>query len=404
MKTHKLLFFILIVVIIFCIYYLYKNITYENFNIIEENSNTYNSLNESQLVKTTHFNTPNFRDFHKISTVDISVKYILVIDMPNYGGGTTFFMNTVVSMFKNKVSFLIARNFNNRIHFYINDESKLDQIMEDYEGIEFLNTIQDNISKIFVNHTAGHSDKFLKHLFTLNKNVTTITHDYSVLFEKTQPLYPEIKNSKLNRSVIDIRNYDQIITQNTANLEIFKKYIGDQSVYVSPLPDYHKTHIKITSQNKKTVIGVIGNISDIKGAKYVKELIEWSLQNADKYTVVVFGSINMDYKLKFSYNTINELNSLLTKYKPNVLIEASLWPETYSYTLSLSMITSLPIMFLSKSFPSVIENRLSKYSNAYKYDNVRQMCLDFDSKKQDFFYTIEPKIYFNSFWGEYFLS
>ena len=68
-------------------------------------------------------------------------------------------------------------------------------------------------------------------------------------------------------------------------------------------------------------------------------------------------------------NNINELNRLLEKYKPNLLLELSIWPETYSYTLTLMMLTQLPILSLKKNMSCVVENRLSKYDKYYIFEN-----------------------------------
>ena len=395
-----LIFCLSILLLLFTLFYISIQ-HYENFEVINNTDNlSLNSLTNENLQLTTLFNNPNFKNFNTVTELDKNIKYILVIDMPNYGGGTTFFINSIISIFKNRVSFLIARNFNNTTHFYINDDVKLDKIMNENESILFIKNNKSLISKIFVNHTAEHFIPFLDSLFTLDKNITTITHDYYLLFNKTQPLYNEIQNSNIQRYAIDIRKYNKIITQNIVNLEIYNKYLAEQYVIVSPLPDYKKKLFKITSNNQKTVIGIIGNISEIKGSKYIGELLNLGLD--EKYEVVIFGSINIDFIKQYPYKNINELNSLLSKFKPNILIETSIWPETYSYTLTLSMITELPILFIKKKFPSVIENRLSNYNKAFGYDNIKHMYSDFEFKKQNYLYTIEPNIYFNSFWEEFF--
>jgi len=404
MKTYIIVIFgFSILLILFTLFYNSKNYD-EPFDVINHNTNNelLNMLTNENLQLTTVFNIPNFKNFKYVTELDKNIEYILIIDMPNYGGGTTFFINSIISMFKKRVTFLIARNFNNATHFYINDDVNIDKPMNETESITFINNNKQQISKIFVNHTANHFIPFLDTLFTLDKKVTTITHDYSLIFNKTQLFYNEIQSANIQRYAIDIKRYNEIITQNIVNLEIYKKYLGDQSVIVCPLPDYKNRLIQITSNNKKIVIGIIGNISEIKGAKLVGELLNWCLDNSEKYVVIIFGSINVDYKNQYPYKDINELNSLLSKFKPNILVETSIWPETYSYTLSLSMITELPIMFIKKKFPSVIENRLSKCKNAFSYDNIKDMYSDFELKKQNHFYTIEPNIYFNSFWEHYF--
>jgi hypothetical protein len=84
------------------------------------------------------------------------------------------------------------------------------------------------------------------------------------------------------------------------------------------------------------------------------------------------------------------------------LIELSLWPETYSYTLTLSMITQLPIIYLKKPANFTVEDRLSHYNKAFPFTDLNQFDELIHIHKQNCFYTIKPTIYFNDFWDEYF--
>jgi hypothetical protein len=120
----------------------------------------------------------------------------------------------------------------------------------------------------------------------------------------------------------------------------------------------------------------------------------------------VFGKIDSHDFLtnQQEYSTINELNNLLIKIKPNLLLETSIWPETYSYTLTLSMITQLPILSLIKSYEGVIKERLSSYDKSYYFSNADNIFPMIKNIKQDYFYTIDPTIYFNSYWDDYFIT
>ena len=104
----------------------------------------------------------------------------------------------------------------------------------------------------------------------------------------------------------------------------------------------------------------------------------------------------------YPYKNINELNTLLCIHQPNVLIETSICIETYSYTLSLAMITQLPIVYLYKNGETTVEQRLQDYKHAYPFRTIRE-CNDLiHEKKQDHFYTIDPTIHYTSFWDQYF--
>ncbi len=94
----------------------------------------------------------------------------------------------------------------------------------------------------------------------------------------------------------------------------------------------------------------------------------------------------------------------MIKFKPNILIELSISPETYSYTLSLKMITKLPIIYFKKTGNFTIEDRLSNYDKAYPFKTLEEFNKLIHIHTQNYFYTIKPEIYYNHFWDEFFLG
>ena len=262
---------------------------------------------------------------------------------------------------------LIVRNINNNFVVNVNEEYLLNQTFTDLESLVFLDTIKNKIIKIFVNHTLCHTQTFIQTLFTLNKEVTTITHDYSLLFNKYNPYYVEIPT--LERNPIDINLYDQIITQNAANLTIYNKYLTDLTkIIICPLPDYKNSKTKNDTNNNKIIIGIIGAIGEIKGKINIENLINY-YKNNSLVQIIIFGILD-NYDYAYKYNNINELNYLLIKHKPNILLETSLSPETYSYTLTIKKLTQLPIFYLNKTFDSVIVNRLTDYDKKYMFNTI----------------------------------
>ena len=162
--------------------------------------------------------------------------------------------------------------------------------------------------------------------------------------------------------LILINNFNNIITQNVGNLNIFKKYINkEKHIIVTELPDYKKNIKKHdTSSNCQIVIGILGYIKKIKGEDFIIELNDYIKLNNLNMKIIVFGYINNNNIENIYYNSIDHLNELLIKYKPNVIIETSIWQETYSYTLTLSMITKLPILSYFKKYKYVINIKSNK--------------------------------------------
>ena len=359
-------------------------------------------IDDNCLVRTRKFNTPAKIQCPQIDNLDEYTNFILIIDFTNGGGGTTHFLNCIVSKFKTNNTFLIARNFDDLVYFYINDTLCLENKFNIADSINFLDIIKSKIIKIFVNHTLGHNISFLNKLFELGKHITSITHDYSLIIKKPQPYYSDI--SKLERAIIDINNYDMIITQNIVNANIFNNYINSNKIVICKLPDYYKPDKLIRTNNSQIVVAFIGSIINIKGSEIVNKIYDY-YKNNRFIKFIIFGLMDIKTNIpNIKYNNIEEFNNLLLTYKPNILIETSIWPETYSYTLTLSMLTDLPILYFKKTFPSVIENRLSTYKKAYPFMFITNMDGLLLNISQNYFYTINTSIKFDPFWEQYFSS
>jgi len=328
-------------------------------------------------------------------------KYTLIIDFPNLGGGTKFFIDTIISKYKKNQTFIIARNFNDMIQFNINNEYIFGNF-EEHFAIDFINKSKKNIKKVFINHILKHSSSFIDFIMDLNIEITTITHDYTFINENPQPYFNEITYDKCK---IDFKKVGKLIVQNEENIHVFKHFLSDkQNIIISPLPDFKKSLDIYYTNNDKIVIGIIGYIGLVKGQELLQNIIEHIKENNLNIKVIIFGCTNFDYEHKYPYKNIDELNNLLKIFKPNILFETSIWPETYSYTLTLSMLTQLPVLSFKKQFKNVIENRLKKYDKKFFYENMDDFFLLVNNLKQNYFYTIDPIIYFNSFWDEYFDS
>ena len=145
---------------------------------------------------------------------------------------------------------------------------------------------------------------------------------------------------------------------------VFDKFLKRKNIIIAaPLPDFNKSLNVISTNNSKIIIAVIGELSTIKGKEKVEKIKKYIQLKKLNMKVIVIGYTisdvnNLEY---YRYSTINEFNDLITRYKPNIILETSIWPETYSYTLSLSMLTDLPILSLKKKFNGVISNRLLNY-------------------------------------------
>jgi hypothetical protein len=326
--------------------------------------------------------------------------FILIVDFPNFGGGVQFFLQTILQRYKYDNTFVIIRNINNMITCAVNDSYELFRKPEQ-AAILWLKSNRSNITKIFVNHFAGHKPQLIDTIFQLSIPITTITHDYyMIMSHATHHLLCKDILQLYQHSPSHLHQYHSIVIQHPANLYMLDHYIKPhQTIISTPLPDYTKSEKRVTTSNEKIIVGIIGNITEIKGSKIMEKLAAYYKNNPTVH-LIAFGSCPSIKS--YPYKNINELNTLLCIYQPNVLIEASICVETYSYTLSLAMITQLPIVYLYKNGETTVEQRLQDYTNAYPFRTIRE-CNDLiHQKKQDHFYTIDSTIHYTPFWDQYF--
>jgi hypothetical protein len=368
------------------------------------NSNTHNFIDSGDIMFEKEFNNPMFYGLKVVEEFGILNNPMLIIDFPNYGGGCEHFINCIIIKYKSARDFIIARSFNNSVHFYLNDESKIEKTYNCDDAIEFIKNV--DVNTIFVNSIIGHSENFVNTLFTLDIPIDTITHDYSLLYKFPQGYYHEMIK-QLPNCYFPLHKCRTIITQNEKNITLYGTTINENKFVVAELPDYVNLSQKINTNNTQLVIGIMGNISNLKGYYLIEKLVEYAKTTND-IRIVLFGNIpyfDNTFLEKYPYKSIDELNKLLSVHKPNLWLETSLWPETYSYTLTLMMITGLPIFYQKKPYPSVVMDRLSKYDKSYSFDNINWLINNISaltSKKQKWFHTIDTKIYFNEYWDSYF--
>ena len=385
------------------------NIIDNNKKYIHYSSKTYKNIHESEIRLTKPFfkieNNLLLRNENFLLNID---KFILIIDFPNGGGGTTFFINTITSIYKKYQTFLITRNINGFIHVFINDEIEIERKYTYNEFIDFLNLKLVCFDKIFINHILDHHTEYLDYLMRIDKQIYYITHDYGSISSTVQPFYYQLDNllKKYNESKTSLKSPNSIthlLTQHPLNVEIFGN-IYKEEIKVIKIPDYKYSLEKHETKNKGIVIGIIGNIIDIKGKNVLEQIQTYYLNNKN-VSLVVFGHAKSDIcKNKHCYNNINDLNNLLIKFSPNILLELSLWPETWCYTVTLSMLTRLPILYLNKNFPSVVTERLKKYKNAFYFNNLKELDLLIKKYKQNYFFTIDPIIAYEKYWDLIFID
>ena len=368
-----------------------KNIFYKKKKNKKNDSKIYTELYNNLFYNgNPKFNvtlSDNFRKLLDIRDINFNnKKNIIVADMIYCFGGAYIYLQYLIYTYSQNYNFFIVRETSDLdIFITVNDHYLISDGFNLPKAQEFL--CQIDFEFIFINSLATQSINYIKLFESLPKKKIGITHDFSILYNETQP----VSLSKINK-IRDTDFYDLIITQNKMNKKNMN--LTSDNLVISKMPDYYESHNKIDTKNNTINIAVIGSIPPIKGIYVYDELISNLKKKKiyNKYKFRIFGTVWPILKeYSFPFKDINDLNMKLIEYKPNIIIEASNWPETWSYTLTLSMTTKMPILYLKKNFNSVVADRLSKY-NAHEFTDINN-CIDLINKhSQNYFYTIKTDI------------
>ncbi len=156
---------------------------------------------------------------------------------------------------------------------------------------------------------------------------------------------------KLHHSVLCAA--DQLQVPNKDVAERLSRYYPDLQLNVTPHEEIAPHEIKLRtphlSHNEKLTIVIIGAIGKIKGFDVIRACAKDAKQRNLHLNFVLMGHtirnrllLNEGIKITGKYHDDNALE-LLEKINPHVVFLPSLWPETYSYTLSIALKAGLPV-------------------------------------------------------------
>jgi hypothetical protein len=364
-------------------------------------------------------------------------KIVLVLDFDNCGGGTTFFLNTVVSHLKSMgVQFIIVRKYD-APHFYTftwNDEYEIETNHSMQTALKWVANwnAECPFHRVFVNHLKQLDVQFVMDISALKTKwgieMSTLTHDFMVMNQNPHIVFPEYMSTltrvlessfayriqKMHRAITS--TVDSVLTQNLTNIStIFHDHhvrMPHEKVRFIEMPDYYKSaerhECECATESNRSVVGIIGAISQVKGANWLAQFAE----KMPAYQFVVFGVYDPTYIspavqkriIECPYSSIEELNQHLVRYSPVALLELSIWPETYSYTLTLSMLTQLPLFVLRKPASCTVMDRLSSgYADKhFVFSTVDELNGLLKTHAQSYFYTISTTLRFSKELTEWF--
>lgn len=170
-----------------------------------------------------------------------------------------------------------------------------------------------------------------------------------------------------------MKNAKLLITPTDSTKEIFQKYYPDLAIQtiehgVEKLEyEYEKAE-----ESEKKNIAFIGGINKIKGIDFLKKFINEANKEDSKYNVHLFGSTSEDELNEsngnYSYHGKYKRENIVREIKENhidVAILLAIWPETYSYTLTESLMAKVPVLALDYG---AIAERIAKYEYGWILD------------------------------------
>ena len=198
-----------------------------------------------------------------------------------------------------------------------------------------------------------------------------------------------------------LKNAKQLIAPTNSAIEIFNKYFKDLKIQsIEHGVDYIEVNPEKLPVNERKNIAFIGGINKIKGIDFLKDFIQEVNKEESKYILHLFGSTSEDNLNKSNGNYIfhgrynrEDITKLLKENNIDIVVLLAIWPETYSYTLTESLMAEIPVIALdygalaeriSKNDFGWILDRDAKFEDILnKLDNIFQNSEEYESKVEN---------------------
>jgi len=270
----------------------------------------------------------------------------------------------------------ITLKYNNDIQIITNEEriyikNKNVQILSNSKILELLENLEDDKDtiihiNILPNYKIVDVNKYIDILvkYKMTKIITTVHDTY--WFNQQEPnKIPSIVDTKICDELFFSSSL--VIFPSNAICNLYKKYINLENVnyIIENHSDICYNEIKpyFSKIEEKIKVIFIGDFDIHKGASKYKELI-------DKFKDIEFHIVggchikleNNNVKIHGRYSNNNIIN-IINKIKPNLFVNLSIFDETWSYVLSLSLKSGLPILHTNiPLYNERINNRINTYN------------------------------------------
>lgn len=326
-------------------------------------------------------------------------------------GGTTIHCYDLINGLKDKFNFHVFTPEQGiyKLYSYFGDEESVLEfgdidykIIKSYYNKEYANLIKQiilgfGIKFVHVHHMIDHYFDIVDICKELNVKIAITLHDFYCLCPTINLLYQDqyclplqhkdclacLKEKKnLSNNIIPVwreqwsiflKKMDYIFTPSESTKDIIEGQLGSLNCQVQEHGVFiSKNAAKKLDQNVQQFnIAFVGFMAKHKGRDIVQYLI--SNCHSKKIKFHLFGDSDIDALKKNRDNFIyhgrykrDELSKLLSENNIHLVCNLSIWPETYSYTLTETIACGVPV--LSYDIGAVAE-RIKKYGFGWVLSN-----------------------------------
>jgi glycosyltransferase involved in cell wall biosynthesis len=343
---------------------------------------------------------------------DMSLKgkknLVLVIDH-DLGGGANFYREQLIEKKIKEGSTVCIFSFNvsNLSYFLMMRSKELEKRFE-ISGYDFLLILAEQFGFREIIYNTGVSftnpekipQLIVKLKKLLNPHLTILVHDFFIVCpshtliddkgvfcripEKTKCQDCLSRNQQDFVSLFHARDMyqwrnlwgeaielaDEVLTFSNDSLNLLKKAYPLLNMSRAVIKPHEIKHVKfeyvVPTYTSTLRIGVVGNISYHKGAKFVQELARKIKERKLDVQIVVIGTIYGYCEQSIVQQTgayvHEQLPGLIKKAGINVILFPSIWPETFSYVVHELIELNLPMACFDLGAPA---ERLASYPKGF---------------------------------------
>jgi glycosyltransferase involved in cell wall biosynthesis len=287
-----------------------------------------------------------------------------------FGGGADKYCYDLIKLNPEYNILFVKKHWEEKFTYeYYKNSTKYNQYDLNYLDIEYIH----HYKVIHINSFIPYKQEDIIQIMNIQSAYKMISiHDFGLLckFQHDPNLIPD--NDKLKIWEIISNNIQQIICVSNFVKEVFIKHTNKKNInklIVINNPDIRTNNLSINSSYKvdknEFRIACIGSLNEWKGLNILHHVKNISEKNNEKFKFYLIGNSNF-YPSSGEYN-IQNFNSIIQNYKPHLLWFPTIVDETYSYTYTIALATSIPIFSSHKG--AFIER--SEISNkAYTFDTI----------------------------------